>query len=336
MKRVWGLLLVSFWFLQVGALAQVSPAPLYATQDKGKELISIDVRTKSVSLIGPTEHDFSYALAFSPDGTAYTIANLFDPSNAQLATIDINSGTATLVGGPLPGGLLIMGLTVSPEGGLYGAAMPSTTIESINTTSGAPSPVGYSETTGELMSFAYDSQGTLYSASPSNLYTVDLATGKATWVAPLHIEGVTGSPSVMGLAIDDDGTMYATNFVGCPPCSTVWVVNPATGAMTALFNTGVPFIHNIAFFPGTPAQQIQRLEARVSGMGLLGGISTSLNTKLAAALEQVNDSENPAACNIIGAFRNQVDALAGKMISAIGVQQLMFASTRLNTALECP
>ncbi len=330
MKRAWGLLIALFLVLPLSALAQVSPMPLYATQNKGAELISIDLGTKSVNLIGPTEHAFSFALAFSPDGTAYTIANLFDAANAQLATIDINSGTATLVGAPLGGGnLAIMGLTVSPEGTLYGAAMPNTTIESINTVTGSPTPVGSSATAGELMSFAYDPQGVLYAATPTNLYTVDPATGKATGVVQLQFG------SVMGLAIDDDGTMYATNFVGCPPCSTVYTVDPTTGAMTVFFNTGLPFIHNIAFYPGTPAQQVQRLEARVSGMGLLGGIGNSLNAKLAAALEQMNDGDSPAACNIIGAFRNQVQALAGNMISGTGVAQLMFASTRLNTALGC-
>ncbi len=329
MKRVWGLLLVWFVTLSLGATAQVGPAPLYGTANKGTELVAIDLAAKSVSVIGPTQHAFSFALAFSPDGTAYTISNLFDAASAQLATIDLTSGAATLVGAPLGENLMIMGLTVSPEGVLYGAAVPNTTIESISTITGLPTAVGASATTGQLMSFAYDPQGQLYSASPTMLYTVDLASGQATLVTPLQFGGV------MGLAIGDDGTIYATNFAGCPPCSTVYTVDPTTGAMTVVFNTGVPFIHNIAFYPGTPEQQLERLEARVNGLNLLGGISTSLNAKLAAALDAVANGDNATACDTIGAFRNQVNALSGKMISIAGFQQLMFASTRLNTALGC-
>lgn len=313
----------------LAAFGQVSSSTLYATGNKGAELLTIDLSSHAVNVIGPTGYPSSFALAFSPAGTAYTITNLFDASHAQLATLDLNTGAATLVGQPLGQNLMIMGMIFSPEGALYGAAIPATAIYSISTTTGLPSFVGSSATIDELMSFAYDPQGTLYSANPTKLYTVDLTTGKATFVTPLAVG------AVMGIAIDDDGAMYATRFVSCPPCSSVYRIDPATGAATELFNTGIPFIHNIAFNPGSPADQLGALEARVNKLGLLGGISNSLNAKLSAALHAVNRGDDPTACNILGAFQNEVDALSGRMISARGAQQLTFATTRLRTALSC-
>ncbi len=325
----------------ISVFGQASSSTLYATAYAGTKLVTIDLSSHAINVIGPTGYPFSFALAFHPAGTAYTVTNLFSPSLAQLANFNLSTGAATLVGQPLdqnsPGlNLQIMGMTVSPEGMLYGAAIPATAIYAIDETTGLPSLVGSSPTNGELMSFAYDPEGTLYSASccanPNGLYTVDLATGKATFVTPLAIS----SASVMGIAIDADGVMYAADFVGCPPCSSVYRVDPATGAATVLFNTGIPRVHNIGFSPGSPADQIGALEARVSKLGLLGGIATSLDAKLSAALSAVNSGDNATACDILSAFQNQANALRDKMISETGWKQLNFANTRLRTALACP
>ncbi len=334
--------IVLLLFVHMAAFGQASSSTLYATGYAGTKLVTIDLSSHAVNVIGPTGYPFSFALAFHPARTAYTITNLFSPSLAQLANFNLSTGAATLVGQPLdqnsPGlNLQIMGMIVSPQGVLYGAAAypTPTTIYSIDGISGLPSIVGTSATNGELMSFAYDPEGTLYSASccanPNDLYTVDLTTGKATFVTPLAISSL----SVMGIAIDADGTMYATDFVGCPPCSLVYRVDPATGTATMLFNTGIPRVHNIAFSPGSPADQIAALEARVSKLGLLGGIATSLDAELSAALNAVNRGESSTACDILSAFQNHVDALAGRIISGAGVRQLTFANTRLRTALGC-
>ena len=40
-------------------------------------------------------------------------------SLAQLATLDLSTGAATLVGSPLGQNLMIMGMTCSPDGTLY-------------------------------------------------------------------------------------------------------------------------------------------------------------------------------------------------------------------------
>jgi len=311
------------------AVAQTDSTTLYATGNKGTELLSLNIPSQAVNVIGPTGYPFSLGLAFSPAGTVYTITNMGSMTLAQLATLDLNTGAATLVGQPLGQNLMIMGVIVSPQGTLYGAAIAPTSIYNIDTITGLPTFVGSSATSGELMSFAYDPEGTLYSASPTDLYTVDLSTGSATHLTPLSIRGV------MGIAIDDSGVLYATNFVPCPPCSSVYKVDPVTGTATWLFNTGIPFVHNIAFSPGAPAEQLVALEARISKIQLRGGISTSLYAKLSAELNAVNNQDSSTACNIAAAFQNEVDALSGTLISNAGSQQLTFANTRLRTALGC-
>lgn len=324
----WGAAAIVLLCLKL-AVAQTSSSTLYATGNRGSELLTIDISSQAVNVIGATGYPVSLGLAFSPTGTAYTITNMNSMTLAQLATLDLNAGAASLVGQPLGQNLMIMGVIVSPQGVLYGAAIPPTSIYTVDTTTGLPTFVGSSTTNGELMSFAYDPEGTLYSASPTDLYTVDLPTGTATHVTSLS----TGS--IMGIAFDDNGVLYATNYVACPPCSSVYKVDPASGATTFLFNTAIPLIHNIAFNPGTPAEQLVALEARVNKLQHLGGIRTSLDAKLAAAFNAVTSGDNLTACNILGAFQNEVDALSGTLISTSGVKQLTFANARLRTALGC-
>jgi hypothetical protein len=324
----WGVVAVVLLGLSV-AVAQTSSSTLYATGNKGNELLTINLSSQAVNVIGATGYPFSLGLAFSPAATPYTITNMGSMPLAQLATLDLNTGAASLVGQPLGANLMIMGVIVSPQGVLYGGAIPPTSIFSIDTTTGLPTFVGSSATSGELMSFAYDPEGTLYSASPANLYTVDLTTGNTTFRTPLSVGGV------MGIAIDDNGIMYATNFAPCPPCSAVYRIDPNTGAATLLFNTGIPFIHNIAFNPGTAGDQLVALEGRVNQLRLLAGISNSLDAKLSAALTAVNSGDPQTACNILDAFQNEVNALPGALISTSGVKQLTFARTRLQTALRC-
>jgi hypothetical protein len=179
------------------------------------------------------------------------------------------------------------------------------------------------------MSFAYDpTQGVLYAASPSNLYTVDPATGTATNVSTFS--GNQGS--IMGLAIDDNGAMYAADFTSS---SKIYSVDRATGVATPLFDTGTSHVHNIAFNPGSPSVQLTTLLARINALALPGGIANSLSAKASAALNAVNRGDNSTACNVIGAFSNEVNALAGNQISQAASLELVFRITRLRTALGC-
>ena len=72
---------------------------MYATGNHGLALITIDLDTGSATTIGSTGYESTYGTAFTPDGTLWTIVDVFDLSSAQLARFDLASGAATPVAG---------------------------------------------------------------------------------------------------------------------------------------------------------------------------------------------------------------------------------------------
>jgi len=113
--------------------ATVPPASGAATQ-----LVSADLQTMNVRVIGSTGFPFSAALAFCPsegkdrqEVVTYTMINTFDPT-AQLAKLDLRTGVATKVGSPRGQGLNIMGMTCSPDGTLYAIGQFNSTDPAFN------------------------------------------------------------------------------------------------------------------------------------------------------------------------------------------------------------
>src|SRR4029077_7851938 len=102
---------------------------LFATGQIGTVLLAIDVGRGTTTVIGPTDQPGSAALAITRNGkAAYSVASAvtgfpagINGANAHLAKIDLATGAATLVGGPMGGNLSVMGLTFAPNGVLYGA-----------------------------------------------------------------------------------------------------------------------------------------------------------------------------------------------------------------------
>jgi hypothetical protein len=200
-------------------------------------------------------------LAITPDGkAAYTVVKAvagFPPGvtglDAQLAKINLATGAATLVGGPM-GHLSVMGLTFAPNGVLYAAGdfdPTSPTFNSLYTidlTTGLATRVGSlgtgSSRSNFIMSFAWDSDGNMFGASRMSLYRIHR---HRTTNAATKVVDFVGSSNVMGIAMAD-GTLYAADFVGpLPTVSKIYAVNIETGLLTPLFNTGVAFVHNIGF-----------------------------------------------------------------------------------------
>ena len=237
---------------------------LFATGRIGTALLAIDVERGTTSVIGPIGQPGSIALAITRNGkAAYSIASAvtgfppgIDGANAQLAKIDPETGAATLVGSPMGGNLSVMGMTFAPNGVLYGAGdfdPQSPTFNSLYTIdlhTGLATRVGSlgagPNPTDFIMSFSWDSDGNLYGASMTALYRIhrNRTTNMATKVVDF-----VGSSLVMGIAIDEDGSFYAADFVGPPTLSTIYRVDVETGFLTPLFNTGIAFVHNIAFNP---------------------------------------------------------------------------------------
>jgi len=95
-------LLLSLSLVPTPAKSAEQPRLLYATAELGTKLVTFSLEAKRVRVIGDTGFPFSLALApCPPGGVRYTITNTFDPNKAQLATLNLGTGAATLVGSPL-------------------------------------------------------------------------------------------------------------------------------------------------------------------------------------------------------------------------------------------
>jgi hypothetical protein len=221
----------------------------------GAEIVAITVLGRQVSFrdIGPTYGGDCASLALSPQGTLYSMCGpLFGAQ--QLATIDRNTGRATLFGVPIAG-LAVMAMAFGPNGVLYavgdcnpdpttfectpGADPNYNSLYTINVTTGAFTRVGSTGAAQFFMDLAFDRDENLLgvtstvnpSALPAILYRIDPATGKATKLVTL-----VGSTSVMGLAFGREGKLYATDYQQNPR---LYLIDPRTGLETAI--AAVPF-----------------------------------------------------------------------------------------------
>jgi hypothetical protein len=230
-------------------------ATLFAMGEKGAELLRIDVEKGTIEVVGPTGvAPQSLALAIAPGWrSAYTVANTQDPALAQLAKIDLATGAETLVGsGALGQNLYVMGMTSSRNGVLYAAGdftPTSPTFNSLYTidkTTGLATRIGSfgvgSAMSAFIMSLSFDPSGRLFGASQHSIYRIDPTSGAATKVVD-----IVGATRVMGLAFDQQGKLFASDFIPLPTGSTIYTVDLATGQFTPLIHTGIAFVHNIAF-----------------------------------------------------------------------------------------
>jgi len=230
-------------------------ATLYAMGEAGVELLRMDVDKGTVEVVGPTGvAPQSLALAIAPGWrAAYTIAQTQDPALAHLAKIDLATGAETPVGSSALGqNLYIMGMTSSRTGVLYAAGDFTPTSPTFNSLYTIDKSTGLATRIGSfgvgsamsafIMSLSFDPSGQLFGASQGSIYRIDRATGAATKVVD-----IAGAKRVMGLAFDQKGQLYASDYIPLPTGSTIYTVDLATGQLTPLIHTGIAFVHNIAF-----------------------------------------------------------------------------------------
>ncbi len=207
------------------------------------------------AVVGKIGYPLSAALAFCPPGgIAYAVTNIFgEPTTSpQLATLNLGTGAATLVGSPLQQWQDVMALECSRSGILYavGGSDPTNqfseynTLYVVNRATGQLSRIGFTgvnDGAGDdmFMALRFAPDGTLYGANPSALFSIDPKTGLATKVVDF-----VGVSSVMGLAIDSDGKFYIADFVSQ---SRIYALDTTTGVATPILDTGLAFVHSIAF-----------------------------------------------------------------------------------------
>jgi hypothetical protein len=229
------------------------PGLLYGTAAGGTKLVAFNLRAGHVRVIGDIGFPGSLSLAFCrPGGRPYTITNMGNASLAQLATLELDTGAATLVGSPLGQNLMVMGMACSSDGTLYAVGQTNTnsgdfnSLYTVDRETGLASQVGSTGVlvpggvfSGFFMALDFAPDGTLYGANTSALYSIDTLTGQATKVVDF-----SGVSMVMGLAIGKDWTFYVSDYVAQ---SKIYAVDVTSGVATPILDTGLAKVHNISF-----------------------------------------------------------------------------------------
>jgi hypothetical protein len=154
-------------------------------------------------------------------------------NGASLFVVASSNGSTTFVGNF---GFTVLADAFKPDGTLYGMIDTGSSggqLATVNTLTGATTPIGSPTGISNLDAIAFTPTGTLYAASfaTNSLYTVNPSTGVASLVGNL---GFTG---VMDLAWDSrNSTMYAIESLGAG--SALYSLNLSTGAGT--FVTATP------------------------------------------------------------------------------------------------
>lgn len=225
--------------LALGFAASASADLLYAHGKSDSTLYEIDLVAETVTAVG-TDPRSGPEIELSPDGSEI----LFSTKFAEILSIDPTTGltTSSLALSGFPPGTDVLTALEFDGSTLYGAAHESGVEENpgvlvtIDLGSGVLTSVG--EMTGmNRPSGGMDLLGgTMYAVtstlnSDSSLFSIDLATGAATLIAPLTIDGFEADV-VSGLA-GAGGTLYALQSGGD---TELYSVDLATGEMILVFD----------------------------------------------------------------------------------------------------
>lgn len=237
-------------FSAVPASAAPGLGLLYATTRSGG-FISISTSTAAPTFIGATGIASLPGLAVSPaTGIIYAGQGAGAPN---VYTINPVTGVATFVGSSglgfsaissmdfMDGGILYASVNIVSDGGSGGDHLavinPATGLASV------VGPYGPCDAAGCVLegmeAIAFDGLGKLYGATangsaPPALYTINTATGAATFVAP--ISGAPGG-GISALAFGCDGTLYAgtaRSSGGAANGGLLGTLNKTTGVFTPI------------------------------------------------------------------------------------------------------
>ncbi len=216
----------------------------YCTNNAGTSLMKINATTGAATDIGSFGFSDAFALAFTPDGKAWTLLNGY--SNSQLANVDLTTGAATPVGTAF--NFNSFDLEADASGQLIAVGSGDGNLYKINSTTGATSLVGF---TGlyQMMDLAFDASGKLWAYnSNGNLYSINTTNGSATLESTLS--GGIDVGMAMGLAINQSGTFYMTEYT---PSPRLFSLDPATGVTTYISDLAASMPHGGDFLPESGA-----------------------------------------------------------------------------------
>jgi len=94
-------------------------------------------------------------------------------------------------------------------------------------------------------------------------------------------------------------------------------------------------VRSFLLTPATPSEAIEDLIDLITGLGLPKGIENSLVQKLQNARAALQAGDIGGACDLLGAFINEVEAQAGKKIDADDAARATLVAGRIRAAVGC-
>ena len=201
---------------------------LFGSTGQGtSNIITIDPLTGNESLIGT--HPFGMTAGLEFNSGNILLGSFFNPGvSTDLVIIDQSTGLFTTTIGVI-GTMVITGLTFHANGTLYGAG--------------------------------HNAMGVF----PSELYTIDPATGVSTLIGPI------GFDNVGALEFGPNGILYggvgSPLGGGGPPAGDLITIDPATGVGTSVGPTGFPGISGLSFVPEIIPVELTSFTATVNNEG---------------------------------------------------------------------
>lgn len=239
--------------LSTFALPCGAGSPHVVAVDSSRALSEIDVTTGAKTPISTVSSNAgtTAGLAVGASNTVY----LTSTSTDSLYTLDLPTGTATLVGAYGDAAVVMHGLEyVLSTAKLYGVSSHNNGLYEISTTTGAAVLLGTSGLT-SFTNLGWNSvTSTMYATNSGadSLYTINLATGAATLVGPL-----IGPTNPHGLAFDSDsGIMYLVD----SSTDSLYTLNLATGAATLVGSTGAGNLLGLAYINGPIPVELQSFD----------------------------------------------------------------------------
>ncbi len=176
-------------------------------------LVGIPLAVGSLAMSARAQNDV-YAVEFNTGDNGFGIINLMNGNFTEIADL---------------GSTLYNDIAYAPDGTLYGLANNGASLVTFDNTTGDVTPVASLGGSG-IESIAFNpNNGVLFGASESGLYTIDPATGQASYI------GDFGSPYGCNLwqniRFDSDGNLYVSN-TGDGSGTDIYQVNTDTGSAT--------------------------------------------------------------------------------------------------------
>jgi hypothetical protein len=197
------------------------------------------------------------------------VASSFAEDSSFLYGVDLPAGVVTRIGSTR--GIELDDIALDPHGTLYGVG---SALYTVDTKTGAPTVVAMLSLGVPLNALDFAADGTLYGAGGSDVYTIDLKTGKLEQVATYPVPYTSSGD----LAII--GNQLLATVTGSPGTDTLLSIDLTTFETTVIGQTGFIQIYGLAaygtqLFGYTSAGQVLQIDPTTAKSTVLAKTSTT-------------------------------------------------------------